>query len=225
MSFTVLCALFAAAFVNAALPGPCVILTLGRTARSGVRAGLVVSGGILASDLVLVIVGIAATTGVVAVAPAAFPVMKWLGIACLAMLGARSIAAAWRPRSAQARTPIQDGIAGAVVGLSSPYNLIFYLALFPQVFPAQGWELEDALVTGATVLGAIALAQVSIVAFAACCRGAVARHGAWIDYATAVALFALAGVAAAVPPVGEGRSPALAASASWQASDDGVSGR
>ena len=48
MDSSVLFALFVAAFVNAVLPGPCVILTFGRTVRAGVPAGLVVTAGILA---------------------------------------------------------------------------------------------------------------------------------------------------------------------------------
>lgn len=201
METSALAALFVAAFVNAALPGPCVILTFGRTARSGVGAGLVVTSGILAGDALLVSAAVGATLGVLALAPAAFPTLKWFGIACLVLLAARSLLAAARPQQQGTRPPTQDALAGALVGLSSPYNLVFYLAIFPQVLPSLAADAGAALAVWLTAMGGIAAAQLAVVAVAAGCNGLAGRRGGRaIDYATAAALLVVAGTAAATMP-------------------------
>jgi len=197
MDSSVLFALFVAAFVNAVLPGPCVILTFGRTVRAGVPAGLVVTAGILAADLVLVATAVGVTFGLVALAPAAFPAMKWLGIVCLVALALRSVRAATVP--VETTRPTHDGAGGFVVGLSSPYNLLFYGAVLPQALPVMEVDVGAALLTVAVTLTAIALAQLGVVALAAGCRGMVGGRGRWIDCATAGALLMIAAASASVP--------------------------
>ncbi|MFO1105833.1 MAG: LysE family transporter [Amaricoccus sp.] len=206
MEFHILAALFAAAFVNAILPGPCVILTFGRTVRAGVPAGLSVTAGILAGDLLLVTTAAAVTFGLVALAPAGFPVMKWIGIASLIGLAIHSLRTA--SRSAEA-VPARDGAAGFVVGLSSPYNLVFYGALLPQVMPTAAPDAGAAVAMVTVTIAAIATAQAGVIAMAAVCRDLVGRCGRWTDYATAAALLAMAAAAAAVPMGGAGPSEAL----------------
>ncbi len=199
-SFAIL-TLSIAAFVNAALPGPCVLLTFSRSARSGARAGLTVTAGILAADVLLVGAAVAATLGVVAIKPEAFPAMKWAGIACLVGIAILTLRAARRPRGPVAATVARDGIAGFMVGASSPYNLVFYLALFPQVVPMN--DPASALIVVPAVVIPIALAQIGVIVAGATARGLAGRPGPWIDYATASALFVLAAVAANMSPVAE----------------------
>ena len=55
--------LFAASFVNAIAPGPVVVLTFGRAARSGLRAGTTVSLGVLLADLLLVALALGVALG------------------------------------------------------------------------------------------------------------------------------------------------------------------
>ncbi len=74
-----------------------------------------------------------------------------------------------------------------MVGLSSPYNLVFYLAVLPQVLPSLG--AGAGLAIGLTAMGGIAAAQLGVVAVAAGCNGLVGeRGGRAVDCATAVAL-------------------------------------
>lgn len=198
--------LFVAAFVNAVLPGPCVLLTLSRSARSGAWAGITVTGGILAADLLLVSIAASATLGTIAIAPQAFPVMKWVGVASLVGLAALTLRTARHPTRARAAAPARDSIAGFMVGASSPYNLVFYLALFPQVVSLR--DPPSALIAGLTVMAAITLAQVGVVVAGVSARGVAGRPGRWIDLATAGALLILATVAANMTPMA-GKPPVL----------------
>ncbi|PJN95720.1 LysE family translocator, partial [Amaricoccus sp. HAR-UPW-R2A-40] len=81
MNTDILFALFVASFVNAALPGPCMIATMGRTLRGGWRKGALVSLGVLAADTLHIAAAIAALLGVLSLSPAALIAMKWAGIA------------------------------------------------------------------------------------------------------------------------------------------------
>ena len=187
--------LFAASFVNAIAPGPVVVLTFGRAARSGLRAGTTVSLGVLLADLLLVALALGVALGAFALSASGFAAMKWLGIAVLFALALSCVRAADRPPGAAAPPVRRDGVAGLMLGLTSPYNLVFYLALLPQVLPGPP-EAGAALAIAATTLAAIALAQAAVVAFALGCRGVPGFGGRWIDYAAAATLVVVAGTAA-----------------------------
>ena len=162
--------LFAASFVNAIVPGPVVVLTFGRAARSGLRAGTTVSLGVLLADLLLVALALGVALGAFALSASGFAAMKWLGIAVLFALALYCLRTADRPAAAAPPMRRRDGVAGLMVGLTSPYNLVFYLALLPQVMPGPP-EAGAALAIAATTLAGIALAQAAVVAFALGCRG------------------------------------------------------
>ena len=136
MGFAALAALFLASAINAGLPGPCVMLTAGRTAGSGWRAGAAVSLGVLVADALLVAVALVALVGAVKLSPSALVTMKWAGVIALVVLAVRSLRPAG-PAAPAARLSPRDWAAGFAVGLSSPYNLVFFLALLPQVLPAR----------------------------------------------------------------------------------------
>ena len=196
MASSALFLLFAASFVNAAIPGPCMVLTFGRSARAGARAGIAVSLGVLVADLMLVLLAFGLARGAVALSSAGLGAMKWAGIALLLGLALYCLRAGERP-PAEASSARRDGLAGLMVGLTSPYNLVFYLALVPQAMtevPAGG----EALAIIAATLGGIALAQAGAVALALGCGTALGRRGRWIDYASAAALVLVAGTAATV---------------------------
>ncbi len=201
--------LFAASFVNAIAPGPVVVLTFGRAARSGLRAGTTVSLGVLLADLLLVALALGVALGAFALSASGFAAMKWLGIAVLFALALSCVRAADRPPGAAAPPVRRDGVAGLMLGLTSPYNLVFYLALLPQVLPGPP-EAGAALAIAATTLAAIALAQAAVVAFALGCRGVPGFGGRWIDYAAAATLVVVAGTAALLPADRAGQ-PAVAA--------------
>ena len=104
--------LFAASFVNAIAPGPVVVLTFGRAARSGLRAGTTVSLGVLLADLLLVALALGVALGAFALSASGFAAMqsgsaspsssRWRSPACGRRIGRRARrrrpcgATAWR---------------------------------------------------------------------------------------------------------------------------------
>jgi threonine/homoserine/homoserine lactone efflux protein len=191
--------LFFATAINAALPGPCTILTASRSAVAGQAAGMRITLGVLLANLVLATITLAVMRGVLTVSDQAFGAMKWGGIAVLLAMAARMLfAKPVKERSAPcAPHSLSEIGAGLMVGLSSPYNLVFLLALLPQFVPA---ELGVATVTG--VLGAVlcgaAVGQLGAVTVGLCSRSVLGARSRWIERASAVCLIGFAGTALAV---------------------------
>jgi len=197
-----LAALFIASMINAAIPGPCILLTIGRSARNGLSSGLRVSAGIIFGDLVLVTVAILTLLGLLTVSLAALTAMKWIGVATLVWLAAGMI----RPRpqatvelSAQRLADVGDLVSGAMVGLSSPFNLVFVLALLPQFVPATGLSADTALLLGGAFLAGALLAQTGAALFGAGSVRLAGGNARGIEILGAAALFGFAGMALLAP--------------------------
>jgi threonine/homoserine/homoserine lactone efflux protein len=83
--------LFSATAINAALPGPCTILTASRSGIAGQAAGIRITLGVLLANLILVTITLAVMHGALTVSDHAFAAMKWGGIAMLLALAARML--------------------------------------------------------------------------------------------------------------------------------------
>ena len=162
MSLVAFSAITVASAVNSAVPGPCVVLTLGRAARSGVFSGFSVTIGLAVANLILCVVALSITQGVLAFSAQAHAWMKWIGISALIatalfmLLHRTKMNIALHDRSPGGRVA-SDLAAGVVIGLSSPINLVFFLSLMPQFLPSQGLTIVSTLwISGAVVSGAFA---------------------------------------------------------------------
>lgn len=194
--FTVL---FSATAINAALPGPCTIFTARRSDVAGQAAGMRITAGVLLANLILATITLAVMHGALTVSDQAFGAMKWAGIAVLLALAVRML---WS-RSASDRSAtcashdLSEIGAGLMVGLSSPYNLVFLLALLPQFVPAE-MDIATVVAVVAAVLSGAAVGQLGAVTVGVCSRSALGRGARWLDRAGAVCLIGFAGTALAV---------------------------
>ena len=193
-------ALFAAASVNAAMPGPCMALTVSRSARGGLRSGLAVSLGVVLACLVLLLIAIGVMAGMVMISPQAYSLMRLAGCAVLLAMAAAMIfggGAGRVPGPRQSDRGAAGCIAGgAIVGLSSPYNLIFLLALLPQYIPADSLTVPAAAGIAAAVLAGTLAVQSGVALLACCSRGiGSGRSARLIELACAGCLVFFAGAA------------------------------
>jgi threonine/homoserine/homoserine lactone efflux protein len=200
MDTIALIALFAAAAANSAVPGPCIVLTLSRSAVEGIAAGLRVTFGIALADLTLLAVAWAAIFGAVTLSESFFAALKTAGIVAIALIALALLrdppAASGTPPSRRTLGPVT---AGLWLGLASPLNLVFMLALLPQFRDAGGATAGTAaLVTGVVLLGSAR----PLAAASALGAGALRRApggGRWIGGAGGIALLGFAGLAALSP--------------------------
>lgn len=197
-----LAALFIASTINAAIPGPCILLIIGRSARGGLRAGLWVVTGVLFSALVLVTVAILTLLGLLTISLGALTAMKWIGVAILLWLAAGMIRArppASADHPARSLADVGDLVSGAMVGFSSPINLVFLLALLPQFVPATGLAPDAALLLGGAYLAGGLVAETAAALFGAASLRLTGGNSRWIELGGAAALFGFAGMALLAP--------------------------
>lgn len=129
-----------ATVINAAIPGPCLVLIATRAALFGQRAGLRVSLGVAAAQLayVFVVLGMLAFAWVIS--ETAHTAMRVIGATVLVLLGIQMLRQAGRSGDDQRGPSPQPGgdfLVGLCIGLSSPFNLIFMFAVLPQFVSPQ----------------------------------------------------------------------------------------
>jgi threonine/homoserine/homoserine lactone efflux protein len=138
-------AVFAAAvaLLNAT-PGVDFLLTVSRTLQAGARAGLAAAAGISAGCVVHALAAAFGLATLLALHPAAFVAIQWVGAAYLVVLGLQMLAGAWRggggaalPRSPIARSTAADFRAGLLTNVLNPKVALFFLAFLPQFVPAE----------------------------------------------------------------------------------------
>jgi threonine/homoserine/homoserine lactone efflux protein len=139
----------AAVLVLNASPGVDLLLTVSRTAQSGVRAGLMAALGINAGCALHALAAAFGLAALLAWSATAFTFIKWGGAAYLLWLGAGMLRGAWRgptltsasapavPRDAPAITGAADFRRGLLTNLLNPKVALFMLAFLPQFIPAQ----------------------------------------------------------------------------------------
>lgn len=136
----------AAVLVLNATPGVDLLLTVSRTAQSGVRAGVMVALGINAGCVFHALAAAFGLAALLAWSATAFTLVKWAGAAYLLWLGIGMLRAAWHgPVAADAGIApgTSRGSAGAdfrrglLTNLLNPKVALFMLAFLPQFIPAQ----------------------------------------------------------------------------------------
>ena len=140
----------AAVLVLNATPGVDLLLTVSRTAQSGVRAGVMAALGINAGCALHALAAAFGLAALLAWSAAAFTALKWAGAAYLLWLALGMLRSAWRgsavPATAaavQAVVPLArvsaaaDFRRGLLTNLLNPKVALFMLAFLPQFIPVQ----------------------------------------------------------------------------------------
>jgi len=139
-------------------PGPNVLYVTTRSIRFGVGTALIGTAGCLLALVIMLIGSAAGLSAVLAAAPAAFTVLKYLGAAYLIFLGVMM----WRmpdepEESLVAAAPrgtsnVAIFRGGFLVGISNPKLLIFAAAFFPQfIAPSAPWGPQFAVLVATFV--------------------------------------------------------------------------
>jgi threonine/homoserine/homoserine lactone efflux protein len=199
MDMVTLGALFGAAVVNAAMPGPCIVLAAGRAASSGITAGLRVTAGMVVASLMLIGLAWAVMLGTLLFSPDLFDAMRVAGVVVLVVLAIAMMRASPRDAAPRRATRLGDLGGGIAVGLSSPINLVFILALLPQFIDPERASPALFVVSTAVVVAATILPMAAASALGARLGGVAPRGGQWIGRAGGTALLVFAGLAAMSP--------------------------
>lgn len=135
-------------------PGPDFVIVLRSVLTGGKRAGMACAAGIAAGVLVWAVVTSLGVAGLLAASAVAFTVVKLAGAAYLVFLGVQALLAARRGGYEQVPEPSRDKStrgafgAGLLTNLFNPKVAVFFLALWPQLLPANASVLDTALLAG-----------------------------------------------------------------------------
>lgn len=192
-----LIALFLAALVNAAIPGPVLFLVAARAAQGGLRRGATTGlGAMVAVSLLLAIVWLV-MMGALELGSQVFAMLRVAGVAVLVVLGLMMLTAS--PSQRQVRTEggrPADLASGVVLVLSNPVNLIFFLALVPQFVGQHAVAFLQMALVVALVLFASAI-PVTVAILIGVWQARVAPRGThWAVRAGGVAMLGFAGLVA-----------------------------
>ena len=156
-----LLALLVAASLNAVVPGPGMMLALGRSAAHGLGAGVQVSLGMALATLVLIAVVWAVMAGMLILTDSGLAMLRIAGIGVILLLSfmlliGPGIEPVAEPGLRAGRLTLRwmgDLGGGLATGLTSPVHLIFLLALLPQFIDFTQVSASDlALVTVAILV-------------------------------------------------------------------------
>lgn len=118
-------------------PGPDTAYVVGRSLRSGVRAGVVAALGIGAGCLVHIAAAALGVSALIAASAAAFAAMKLIGAAYLVYLGLRMAFAAGAAAAPAAPLPTRPVFwQGFLTNVLNPKVALFFLAFLPQFIDA-----------------------------------------------------------------------------------------
>lgn len=186
--------LLTASAINMALPGPGIILTFTRSSCRGFAAGAGVSCGWLLASLFLATAALLILSGLMEISQNALAVMRFAGLAVILWMALQLVLApAAAPSRETAQPRASDFLAGFALGITSPFNLVFLLALLPQFAPERLNMESAAMIILAYLAGQIlVLATVSVLGAAA---GRALPGGAGVRAFQRVAGATLAGFA------------------------------
>lgn len=156
------------AFVTASLailllPGPTVLLVVGYAMGAGRRAAFGALGGVLAGDMVALIVSAVGLGAVLASSATVFTVMKFAGAAYLIWLGIRMWRAPVDPHAVEAAEAVatsgtrggesrRRALHGFIVTALNPKLIAFFVAFLPQFMTPDAPVLPQLLVLAPTFL-------------------------------------------------------------------------
>lgn len=142
------------AFVPAGLalnltPGSDMMYCLGQGLRAGPRAALAASAGISAGAFIHTALAGLGLGAIVATVPAAFEVIRWVGVGYLVWLAVQTLRHAGKRADAQVGDAGRAFRTGLIVNLTNPKVILFVLAFVPQfVVPDAGSILGQFLIFG-----------------------------------------------------------------------------
>ena len=146
--------LFAATeFLLSLSPGPAVLLVVSQGIRSGARASLLGTAGILIANIFYFGISALGLGAILLTSEVLFIIIKWSGAAYLIYLGLKMIRDTWiiKPQSSDTiLLPSRRRLfrQGLLTQLANPKAIIFFTALLPQFIDAQGAPAYQFLILG-----------------------------------------------------------------------------
>jgi len=194
MDMTTFFAIALASGIKSAMPGPCVALTMSRAARGGFFAGLNVTSGVVLANLILASLALMMMMGALIVASETFETIRWLGAGALVWLAYNMLRSHKNspPKTATSGAFFKDAFAGLVLGLSSPYNLVFLIGILPQFIGPDDLSARGYIWVLAALLAGVQISQIGVTCVGVTLNKVSDRSGHLIEKIGALAMISFA---------------------------------
>ncbi len=171
----------AAAIALLSVPGPSVIYVITRGSAGGRRAGLLAALGNTLGVLAISALVVFGLSALLRLAPIAFAVLKWLGVAYLVYLGLRmlrdtSAVLMSGSTSATSRDAGQIVFQGTITTMLNPKMLVIYPAFLPQFVRGDAGDLTAQLLGLGGTFSVLSLAVYLVYALLAALLGGLLRR-------------------------------------------------
>jgi threonine/homoserine/homoserine lactone efflux protein len=136
------------------IPGPAVLMTLARSASSGIRVGVATGIGIAVGDLAHTVMAVLGLSAILLASAILFNIIKYIGAAYLVYLGIKAIIERTEtPLNMRAATiTVPRAFRQAVLAeILNPKSAMFFLAFLPQFVQTQ----KGAVPLQLTILGTL----------------------------------------------------------------------
>lgn len=146
MTLTSAIALYATMTFFALLPGPGVMVVVGRSLDLGFRPGLILALGILSGDFIFITLAILGLATLADVMGNFFVLIKYIGAAYLIYLGYQLIKPQQDSITTEPVKPTNHSthfLVGLITSLSNPKVMLFYFSFFPAFLDLQQVSAGD----------------------------------------------------------------------------------
>lgn len=151
-------ALFATLFVLACIPGASALTVSARSAAHGFRHGIVTTAGIVAGDIVYILIAVYGLSILAETLGDRFLLVKYVGACYLLWLGVglwRSGADRDKVEGSGKTTLLASFLAGLAITLADQKAILFYLGFFPSL-------INLTVITGADTMLIVAIASLAV---------------------------------------------------------------
>lgn len=151
MNIIEIISLFGIMIVLAALPSASVALVVARSVTLGIRNGIAVAAGIVAGDLIFVLLAILGLSVVAETMGSLFMIIKYLGACYLLWLGISLLTSQSKttitPNTFKQKSSlIASFLAGVFLTLGDIKAIIFYVSLLPMFIDLSALQTQDILI-------------------------------------------------------------------------------
>ena len=137
-------------FVAAAIPGPAVLIVVGKSLSQGFRASVATATGVMLGDFILILLTVLGLSSLSALLGGFFVFIKYAGGLYLIWLGINLIRSGLRQQQPIDQLSNQTNhkksfAVGLITALSNPKALFFYASLFPNLVNLSNITLNNFL--------------------------------------------------------------------------------
>ena len=159
MTFESALSMFAVMLLYVAKPGPTIIALIARSISDGFHTGVMLALGNTTAHVIYFLLAVYGYALVEAHLSFAAFLLKSAGAAYLIYIGMKGLLhlerGLWggKPDVQTQITPFENYLSGLVICLSSPYSILFYIAIIPQFLPFGSLSPVDVIVSVILIVG------------------------------------------------------------------------